>query len=644
MRQVLAVAIVISLSVQVPRADGQAGASNPEFGSVIATSDSLGLSGTESPDGRWLLFGSAVRNGPSHLWVIPATGGAPRRLTDGPYDDDYPIWFPSGRRIAFHSSRVHAIMSADFDPVAGRIVGPLKRVSVEEAGMWFDVSPDGKHIVYEDRNRVRVIPASGGAARTILDNSAPGSGALFMPRFSADGRQVFVSQRKPGTNAGRLLRVPVDGGAATTVMDGPSDGLPWSIVAAPTKDRLIVHAQRTTAILTMRGDTIAILPKTTMGISSFSRDGHRLLENADIGSSVVRLIPTSGGKPIDVTPGSGYDYPFSWSGSGKQLLSFLGDSTSARTKAGVMVSDVESSARRFVPFAPLDTKIMWNSWLPWAASGDGRFWAVRPRSSSSTFPLVLYDAETRTSRQVTSAAAVVFPSYNGVTGGGPDFYYVEQRGVVNELRAVRGEGEPRALLASERLHRPWLVAVHGDRVALGEIKGDSTVLYLARTGSQEQQLTTIAGYARELRWSWDGSMLAVTIRPPASAAAPEFKVAFVAVSKEGALARTPRFVRTDEGWDLAWMPDGRAVTILENQGRADHTRVLRVPVDPAQQPASLTPNERGAFWDQYLSPDGRYVAIAAEKLGQSTLWSIDLDAAAKAWRDRSRTSSRQSSQ
>jgi Tol biopolymer transport system component len=630
-RKAFAVAVVMSLAVQVPRGNAQAGAAGkPEFGTPIATSDSLGLSGDESPDGRWILFSSAVRNGPAHLWVMPATGGVPHRLTDGAYDDDYPVWFPSGRRIAFHSSRVHAIMSADFDPVGGRIVGPLKRVTVDEAGMWFDVSSDGKQIVYQDRNRVRVMPASGGTAKTILDNSAPASGLLFMPRFSPDGRQVFVSHRKPGTNAGRLLRVPVDGGPVTTVLDGPPDGLPWSIVAEPMKDRVTVYSQRSTAILTMRGDTIATMPNTAMSIGVFSRDGRRLLKNVDVGSSVVRLVPTSGGKPIDVTPGNGYDYPFAWSAEGKQIFSFLGDSTSARTKAGAMVSDIASGARRFVPFAPLDTGLTWSSWLPWATSGDGRFWALRPRSSSATFSLVLYDTETRRSRQLSSAAAVIFPNQQGANGGGREFYYVER----NELRAVSGQGEPRALLASARLHKPWLVAVHGDRVALGEIKGDSTVLYVAHAGGQEQQLTTIAGHAREIRWSSNGAMLAATVRAPGSAAAPNFNVVFLTLGQGDVLARPPRFVRTDEGWDLAWLPDGRAVTILENQGRADHTRVLRVPVDAEQQPTSLTPNERGAFWDQYLSPDGRYVAIPVERLGRSTLWSIDIDAAAKAWREK----------
>ena len=84
--------------------------------------------------------------------------------------------------------------------------------------------------------------------------------------------------------------------------------------------------------------------------------------------------------------------------------------------------------------------------------------------------------------------------------------------------------------------------------------------------------------------------------------------------------------------------------MLEGQG-GDHTRVLRVPVDPGQQPTSLTPNERGTFWDQSLSPDGRYTAIPVERPGTSTLWSIDIDAAAQAWREKTgQTSSRPSTQ
>lgn len=639
MKQALAVIVVMSLAVNSTAGNAQESAPKPAFGTLIATSDSLDLGGSESPDGRWLLFASAVRNGPSHLWVIPATGGAPRRLTDGAYDDDNPVWFPSGRRIAFRSSRVHALMSADFDPVAGRIVGPLKRVSLDETGAWgFDISSDGTRIVYVDRNRLRVIPASGGAATTILDYSAPGNGMLMTPRFSADGREVFVSALEQGNAHSRVLRVPATGGAVTMVMVGPPDGMAWRVAAAPAKDRAIVYGPRTTSILTLRGDTLAIVPQAWPGTSvSFSRDGRRLLKAFTGSSQIVRLIPTSGGKPIDATPGKGIHDPISWSADGKRLFSLVGDTTPERWKAGMLVSEVESGARRFIPFAPSDTAFTWKTWGLLSVSGDGRFWALLPRPSASPASgLVLYDTESRRAREVTKAAVHLVGSEHGPRQGGTEFYYVEQRGAEFELRAVSGAGEPRVLLASARLRAPTLIRVHGDRVAVSEIRGDSTVLYLARVGSQERQLTTIAGHISSIAWSPDGFTLAGTVKSPGSAAAAEYTVMLLGVTEQGSLARAPRFVRTDRSWDLAWLADGRAVTILENQTQSERTRVLRVPVDQGQQPTSLTPNERGTFWDQYTSPDGRYVAIPVEQSGPSTLWSIDVEAAAKAWREKRR--------
>jgi Tol biopolymer transport system component len=567
---------------------------------------------------------------------MPATGGVPRRLTDGAYDDDNPVWFPSGRRIAFRSSRVHALMSAEFDPATGRIAGPLKRVSLDETGAWgFDVSPDGARIVYADRNRLRVIPASGGTATTILDRSAPGSGMLMTPRFSADGRQVFVSELEPANAHSRLLRVPASGGAPAIVMVGPQDGMAWRVAAAPAHDRVIVYGPRTTSILTLSGDTIAVIPQAWPGSSvAFSNDGRRLYRVATSASQVVRLVPTNGGTPIDATPGNCCDYPIAWSSDGKRLYSILGDTNALRSKAGVMVTEVQSGARRFAPFEPLDAAVTWNRWRTRAVSDDGRFWALEPRtttpaSPSSSSSFLLYDTQTRRSRELPGAA--LLRSWNGASPGGPAFYFTAEKGAQMELRTVRGDGEPRVLLTSARL-RAARVAVRRDRIALGEIRGDSTVFYLARPGSEERLLATIAGHVSQIVWSPDGSRLAGTIKSPPSVATPESNVLFLGVSEQGTLVGAPRFVRTDRSWDLAWLADGRAVTVLENQAQSERTCVLRVPVDPGQQPTSLTPNERGTFWDQYTSPDGRYVAIPVERSGPSTLWSIDIDAAAKAWR------------
>ena len=141
----------------------------------------------------------------------------------------------------------------------------------------------------------------------------------------------------------------------------------------------------------------------------------------------------------------------------------------------------------------------------------------------------------------------------------------------------------------------------------------------------------VHGDVAELAWSPDGSTLAGVVRSAQSGNGIAH-VVFARVSDDGRMNGTHRFVPTDRAWDLYWQPDGRSVLVMEEQGSTQRTRVLRVTMDEGRQPVSITPNEKGTFWDQYPSPDGRYTAIPVEQFGGSTLWSIDVEEAAKAWR------------
>src|SRR4051812_12958215 len=304
-RKTLAALLVAVVAGTARSAHAQAATPpKPAFATAIASSDSLSLnSATESPDGRWILFASASRSGPTHLWIVPAGGGAPRRLTDGNYDDHAPVWFPSGHRIAFASTRVHGVMTADIDPTAGRLTSPLRRVSLEDAD-FLDISPDGNRIVYVDeRKRLRLIPAVGGPAVTLLEHR----GILMVPRFSREGRDVYVSSQDPDHKTAALLRVPVSGGAATTALTAPFDNRTWSIVANPVHDRVLVTTPTKTSILTLAGDTIATMPPIPVFLgrffANFSRDGRRYYKAINVSTTVVRVLPTAGGKPIDVTSG-----------------------------------------------------------------------------------------------------------------------------------------------------------------------------------------------------------------------------------------------------------------------------------------------------------------------------------------------------
>src|SRR4051812_32123417 len=84
-RPLLVVGIVAMLAAHALRAQSPT-PPKPAFATEMMTSDSLSFDDARaSNDGRWLLFSSAVRSGPAHLWVVPASGGPPHRLTDGPH-------------------------------------------------------------------------------------------------------------------------------------------------------------------------------------------------------------------------------------------------------------------------------------------------------------------------------------------------------------------------------------------------------------------------------------------------------------------------------------------------------------------------------------------------------------------------------
>ncbi|HYM79078.1 MAG TPA: PDZ domain-containing protein [Candidatus Dormibacteraeota bacterium] len=99
-----------------------------------------------SPDGSMIAF-TGEYDGNRDVYVVPATGGVPRRLTYHPAEEYVAGWTPDGKKILFNSwgnSFMHLEDQLYTVPVEGGLPTALPLPIAEDASY----SPDGTHIAY----------------------------------------------------------------------------------------------------------------------------------------------------------------------------------------------------------------------------------------------------------------------------------------------------------------------------------------------------------------------------------------------------------------------------------------------------------------------------------------------------------------
>lgn len=87
----------------------------------------------------------------THLFTVPVTGGEPRQLTSGDWDDGSPCWSPDGRKLAFTSDRSEERWAWPASQVwtVDLINGALERLTTEDVGAGAPAwSPDGQRIAF----------------------------------------------------------------------------------------------------------------------------------------------------------------------------------------------------------------------------------------------------------------------------------------------------------------------------------------------------------------------------------------------------------------------------------------------------------------------------------------------------------------
>ncbi|MFA6248286.1 MAG: hypothetical protein WC615_15210 [Mucilaginibacter sp.] len=157
-----------------------------------------------SPDGKFLVF-CGERNKEYDVYRVPVSGGPEERLTNTPGLDDGPEYTPDGKFIYFNSVRSGLMqvwrMNADGSNQT--------QITNDDNNNWFPhVSPDGKWIVYITFLKsevapgdhpfykhvyLRVMPTAGGPSKVVAYLYG-GQGTINTPSWSPDSKHIaFVS-------------------------------------------------------------------------------------------------------------------------------------------------------------------------------------------------------------------------------------------------------------------------------------------------------------------------------------------------------------------------------------------------------------------------------------------------------------------
>jgi serine/threonine-protein kinase len=249
---------------------------------------------TWSPDGRWIACASGnrwfVTNGEfgniaaSSVWVIPAAGGAPVRVTDDQSLNTSPAWLSQPPSLLFVSNRDGG---RDLYRVtltrAGRPAQAAARLTTGLNAADASVSADGRRLAYAaftETSNIWALPIPTPGVASVSRAEPVTTGTQVIERFdvSSDGRWLAFDSDRGGTQ--QIYRVPVAGGEPEQLTAGGEPALDPSV--SPDGREIAYHG--------FRGGTRQIF-----------------------------VLPAEGGTPTQVTAESAQYRAAEWSPDGRTL-------------------------------------------------------------------------------------------------------------------------------------------------------------------------------------------------------------------------------------------------------------------------------------------------------------------------------------
>jgi Tol biopolymer transport system component/DNA-binding winged helix-turn-helix (wHTH) protein len=158
-----------------------------------------------SPDGQTIVFFQSSGGPMGDLWIVPSSGGRPRRLTFDDTEGGTPTWTPDGQFVIFSSKRTgsHTLWRI---LAAGGEAEPMTSGAGEDRDP--QVSLDGRRLIYTNvRNNfsLELLNAATGRKTSVATRRTTIAG----PRFSPEGDRItFFHEMDAGTH---LWTLGVDG-------------------------------------------------------------------------------------------------------------------------------------------------------------------------------------------------------------------------------------------------------------------------------------------------------------------------------------------------------------------------------------------------------------------------------------------------
>ncbi len=338
------------------------------------------LGGTISPDGTQFLTISSKMDYPasekpvSHLYLIPASGGASRQMTASEAGESSPAWAPDGRSFAFVSRRNGSpqIFLMPVNGGEGVQLGKLK--IVPESPLRF--SPDGKEIAF-------VAEPEPSAAEKAEEEKTGGVEILERPR---DLPQLFTI----AVADGRLTQV-TPGDYAVNEFDWAPDGSSFALFTARTQLLYDAMTAASVRVVDRQGKTLTVLSPAEGAIQGrplFSPDGKSVAwRYATKGLSDMDGVAVCGADGRGFTKAAAkVDYHFfelAWMPDGRSLMALTMEGTRSCLRrldlatgkadlvyapAGVIWGFEMDRAGRRIAFSYTDPQTPRN---PWSIRADG---------------------------------------------------------------------------------------------------------------------------------------------------------------------------------------------------------------------------------------------------------------------------------